>query len=125
MDEASGGVDQEEDVPGGFEGHLTHGRVPVVGHRAGRRELVAREGVEGCDESGGVWCLLCRSGRHGRGAYRARYVSSAKDGEGEGLEMLMSDRVLQCGRGCGDSQRIPFRFLRTTSMPLLILLIAL
>ena len=33
--------------PGGLEGHLSDGRVPVVGHGSGRREVVAREGAEG------------------------------------------------------------------------------
>lgn len=47
MDIASGGTDQEENLPWGLEGHFVNGHVPVVGHGAGRRELVAGEGVEG------------------------------------------------------------------------------
>ena len=47
MDEASDRADQEEDLPWGLEGHFANGCVPVVGHGAGRRELVAGEGVEG------------------------------------------------------------------------------
>lgn len=47
MDVASGGTEKEEDLPGGLEGHLTDGHVPVVGHRTGRRALIAWEGIEG------------------------------------------------------------------------------
>ena len=59
MDVASGGIDQEEDLVGGLERHLAQGYVPVVGHRSGRCELVAREGIESRDESSGVGLLLC------------------------------------------------------------------
>ena len=58
MDVASGGIDQEEDLAGGLERHLAQGYVPVIRHRSGRCELVAREGVEGRYESGGVRLLL-------------------------------------------------------------------
>lgn len=47
MDVASGRTDKEENLAGGLEGHLAEGYVPVVGHRSRRRELVARERVEG------------------------------------------------------------------------------
>ena len=59
MDVASGGIDQEEDLAWGLERHLAEGYVPVVRHGSGRGELVAREGVVGGDESGGVGVLLC------------------------------------------------------------------
>lgn len=47
MDVASGGIDEEEDLSRRLEGHLAEGDVPVIGHRTGRRELVAGKGVEG------------------------------------------------------------------------------
>lgn len=59
MDIASGRTDQEEDLAGGLEGYLADGHVPVVGHRTGRKKLVAGKGIESWDKSGRVGILSC------------------------------------------------------------------
>ena len=54
MDVASGGIEDEEDVPRWIQGDVTDRDVPMVGHVTRRCKWTARESVESGDKLGGV-----------------------------------------------------------------------